>query len=141
MTMVVDHDRSTVSGASHVGKMQASLAPVPTLAQQILPLTLSGMEALPCPSRIVLKCDAEAITLRQVLGAGTTQLEVAEALGGLPLTAVAGSSNAALVVIGQPQSGKGHTLFGSGASEPADAGAPLAPAAEHCTYRWTHCAP
>ena len=64
-------------------------------------------------------------TLRQVFGADATQLDVAEALAGLPLTAVAGGCNAALVVMGQPQSGKGHTLFGSGAGKPADAGMPL----------------
>jgi len=112
--------------ASHLGEVQASLAQVPTQPQRTLPMTLPGMG-----NRIVLttKCAPalmrQQFTLRQVFGAGTTQLEVAEALGGLPLTAVAGGSNAALVLIGQPQSGKGHTLFGLGAGKPADAGMPL----------------
>ncbi len=90
------------------------------------------------------KQSPEAITLRQVFGANTTQLEVAEALGGLPLTAVAGGSNAALVVIGQPQSGKGHTLFGSGAGKPADAGTSvLVPLKKShiFTHNWMCCVP
>ena len=58
-----------------------------------------------------------------MFGPGSTQLEVAEELGNLPLAAVAGGTNAAVVVMGQPQSGKGDTLFGSGAGKPADAGA------------------
>ena len=63
---------------------------------------------------------------RQVFGPGSTQLEVAEELGGLPLAVAAGGPNAALVIMGQPHSGKAHTLYGSGAAgKPADAGARL----------------
>ena len=71
----------------------------------------------------------------QVFGAGSTQLEVAEALANLPVATAAGGSNAALVVMGQAQSGKGHTLYGPAAGKPADAGVqPLTPPvrALHC---------
>ena len=61
----------------------------------------------------------------QVFGAGSTQLELAEALDSLPLAAAAGSTNAAVVLVGHAQSGKGHTLYGPAVGKPADAGVQL----------------
>ena len=78
----------------------------------------------PCVLRYNTRHLLHALTApqAQVFDAGSSQLELAEALGHLPLAAAAGVANAALVVVGQAQSGKGDTLYGPAGGRPAEAG-------------------